>query len=118
MLASAKLTDDFQIVSPPKSKGRPKQKPRAVTAKRNQAIVMVEEDLEMHERQMSLLTVYELLDGDPIYKLTHEKLLQFKEFLFATKPKPPIAHEIAKLPPHKTTDATRRSDANLPHPTI
>ncbi|EEY58905.1 uncharacterized protein PITG_11904 [Phytophthora infestans T30-4] len=79
MLASAKLTDDFQIVSPPKSKGRPKQKPRAVTAKRNQAIVMVEEDLEMHERQMSLLTVYELLDGDPIYKLTHEKLLQFKE---------------------------------------
>ncbi|KAI9983727.1 hypothetical protein PInf_007794 [Phytophthora infestans] len=70
---------------------------------------MVEEDLEMHERQMSLLTVYELLDGDPIYKLTHEKLLQFKEFLFATKPKPPIAHEIAKLPPHKTTDATRRT---------
>ncbi|KAI9984438.1 hypothetical protein PInf_005786 [Phytophthora infestans] len=99
MLASAKLTDDFQIVSPPKSKRRPKQKPRAVTAKRNQAIVMVEEDLEMHERQMSLLTVYELLDGDPIYKLTHEKLLQFKELLFATKPKPPIAHEIAKLPP-------------------
>ncbi|KAI9979812.1 hypothetical protein PInf_027829 [Phytophthora infestans] len=72
---------------------------------------MVEEDLEMHERQMSLLTVHELLDGDPIYKLTHEKLLQFKEFLFATKPKPPIAHEIAKLPPHKTTDATRRNFA-------
>ncbi|ETM53708.1 hypothetical protein L914_02841, partial [Phytophthora nicotianae] len=101
MLALANLTDDFQIMSPPKTKGRPKQKPRAVKAKWNQTIAMVQEDLDMHERQMSLLTVYELLDGEPVYKSTHEKLLQFKEFLFANKPKPPIAHEISKLPPIK-----------------
>ncbi|ETO63378.1 hypothetical protein F444_18879 [Phytophthora nicotianae P1976] len=101
MLALANLTDDFQIMSPPKTKGRPKQKPRAVKAKWNQTIAMVQEDLDMHERQMSLLTVYELLDGEPVYKSTHEKLLQFKEFLLASKPKPPIAHEMSKLPPTK-----------------
>ncbi|ETP04501.1 hypothetical protein F441_18732 [Phytophthora nicotianae CJ01A1] len=101
MLALANLTDDFQIMSPPKTKGRPKQKPRAVKAKWNQTIAMAQEDLDMHERQMSLLTVYELLDGEPVYKSTHEKLLQFKEFLLASKPKPPIAHEMSKLPPTK-----------------
>eukprot|EP00644_Phytophthora_capsici_P011791 jgi/Phyca11/106187/e_gw1.12.470.1 len=78
-LALANLTDAFQIMSPPKSKGRPKQKPRVVKAKRNQTIAMVQEYLDMHERRMSLLTVYELLNGEPIYKSTHEKLLQFKE---------------------------------------
>jgi hypothetical protein len=40
-LALANLTEDFQIMSPPKSKGRPKQKSRAVKAKRNQAVAMV-----------------------------------------------------------------------------
>ncbi|POM61179.1 LOW QUALITY PROTEIN: hypothetical protein PHPALM_29844, partial [Phytophthora palmivora] len=55
-LALAILTDDFQIMSPPKARGRPKQKPRVVKAKRNQAIAMVQEDLVMHERQMNLLT--------------------------------------------------------------
>ncbi|KAG6587334.1 uncharacterized protein IUM83_02995 [Phytophthora cinnamomi] len=97
-LTLANVTDDFQIMSPPKSKGRPKQQPRTVKAKRNQAIAMVQEDLGMHELQMSLLTVYELLDGEPNYKLTHEKLQQFKEFVFANKLKSPIAHEITKLP--------------------
>jgi hypothetical protein len=52
----------------------------------------------MHERKMSLLTVYELLEGEPLYKSTHMKLLQFREFVFASKPKPPIVHEIKKLP--------------------
>ncbi|KAE8952957.1 hypothetical protein PR002_g32526, partial [Phytophthora rubi] len=100
-LALANLTDDFQIVSPPKARGRPKKNPQAVKAKRKQAVAMVQDDLDMHERQMSLLTVYELLDGVPTYKSSHETLLQFKQFMFASKPKPPIAHEIAKLPPTK-----------------
>ncbi|KAG6599751.1 uncharacterized protein IUM83_13219 [Phytophthora cinnamomi] len=97
-LTLANVTDYYQIMSPPKSKGRPKQKPRNVKAKRNQAIVMVQEDLGMHKRQMSLLTVYELLDGELNYKSTHEKLLQFEEFVFANKFPPPIAHDITKLP--------------------
>ncbi|GMF39202.1 unnamed protein product [Phytophthora fragariaefolia] len=114
-LALANLTEDFQILSSPKARGRPKQKSRAVKAKRNQAIAMVHNDLDMHERQMGLLTVYELLHGETTYKSTHEKLLQFNEFVLSNKPKAPIAHEIAKLPPHKTPYATRRGGANLPH---
>ncbi|GMF56100.1 unnamed protein product [Phytophthora fragariaefolia] len=99
-LVPANLTD-FEIVSPPRARGRLKQKPKAVKAKRKQTITMVQDDLDMHDRQMSLLSVRELLDGEPTYTSSHEKLLQFKQFMFSSRPKAPIAHEIAKLPPTK-----------------
>ncbi|POM63000.1 hypothetical protein PHPALM_27781 [Phytophthora palmivora] len=55
-LAVANLTDYFQIVRPPNTRGRPKQKPWAVKARQNQAVAM----------------------SEPTYKASHEKLLQLK----------------------------------------
>ncbi|GMF46049.1 unnamed protein product [Phytophthora fragariaefolia] len=100
-LSHANLSDDFRIVSPPKSRGRPKKKPQAVKAKRKHAVTLIQNDMDMHERNMSLLVVNDLLGGVPAYKSSHEKLLQFKQFMFTSRPKPPIAHELTKLPPTK-----------------
>ncbi|KAK1934612.1 Zinc finger SWIM domain-containing protein 3 [Phytophthora citrophthora] len=80
-LGLATLTNEFEIVSPPNARGRPKQKPAAVKSKRKQAIEMVQQNLDMHGREINLLT--------------------FQQFIFGSKPKPPIAHEIAKLPSTK-----------------
>ncbi|ETM53855.1 hypothetical protein F442_02805 [Phytophthora nicotianae P10297] len=90
--------DEFELQSSPKAKGRPKQKPKAVKAKRNMNIAMVQEDIVMNEKQLSLLSVFELLADDATFNSAQENILQFKLFIFAKKPKPPIAHEIMKLP--------------------
>ncbi|GMG18186.1 unnamed protein product [Phytophthora fragariaefolia] len=100
-LSHANLSDDFRIVSPPKSRGRSKKKPQAVKAKRKHAVTLIQNDWDMHERRMSLLVVNDLLGGVPTYKSSHEKLLQFKQFMFTSRPKSPIAHELTKLPPTK-----------------
>ncbi|GMF51901.1 unnamed protein product [Phytophthora fragariaefolia] len=100
-LPHANLSDDFRIMSPPKSRGRPKKKPQVVKAKREHTVTLIQNDLDIHERKMSLLVVIDLLGGAPTYKSSHEKLLQFKQFMFSSRPKPPIAHELTKPPPTK-----------------
>ncbi|ETN07553.1 hypothetical protein PPTG_13415 [Phytophthora nicotianae INRA-310] len=95
------LKSEFEILSPPRSKGRPKQKSRAVKAKRKKAVAMVQEDMAMHERQRNLATIREILKGAPTYESSHECILQFKAYHFDPKPKPPIAHRTALLPPTK-----------------
>ncbi|OWZ19923.1 LOW QUALITY PROTEIN: hypothetical protein PHMEG_0005748 [Phytophthora megakarya] len=52
----------------------------------------------MDRNKSNLLTVYEILQNIPTYKSCGEKLLQFYEYLFGSKPKAPIAHELSKLP--------------------
>ncbi|KAE9137962.1 hypothetical protein PF005_g12213 [Phytophthora fragariae] len=90
--------DAFELESPPKTKGRPKQKPKVVKARRNQVIAMIQEDLEMHDKQLSLLSLYKVLENNPTFNSSREKLIQFKPFTFLNKQKPPIAHEISRLP--------------------
>ncbi|ETI31934.1 hypothetical protein F443_21166 [Phytophthora nicotianae P1569] len=93
--------DEFEIQSPPRAKGRPRQKPKVVKAKRNLNIAMVQEDLEMHEKQRNLNSVFELLSEDATCNASYETTVQFKLLNFERKPKPPIAYEIAKLPASK-----------------
>ncbi|KAE9169284.1 hypothetical protein PF004_g28229 [Phytophthora fragariae] len=100
-VALREATGDFVLESPPKPRGRPKQKTRAVKAKRSENAARVEEDVNMHENGLSLVSAYELLEENPTFNSTHEKLLQFKLFVFVGKQKPPIAHEITKLPTNK-----------------
>ncbi|ETP05260.1 hypothetical protein F441_18101 [Phytophthora nicotianae CJ01A1] len=101
---SVDLTDvnaEFALKIPPKPRGRPKQKPKAAKAKRNLTIAMVQEEMTMHECNMNLEKVRELLDNHPTSLSSSETLLQFNVFKFLTKPKPPIAYEISKLPATK-----------------
>ncbi|KAF1789098.1 hypothetical protein GQ600_10176 [Phytophthora cactorum] len=53
--------------------GRPKQKPKAAKQAESDNY-MVEEDVEMHENQLNLLTVYEILQGNPTFISSHETL--------------------------------------------
>ncbi|KUG01823.1 hypothetical protein AM587_10004481 [Phytophthora nicotianae] len=92
---------EFALQIPPKPRGRPKQKPKAAKAKRNLTIAMVQEDMTMHVCNMNLEKVRELLDNHPTFLSSSETLLQFNVFKFLTKPKPPIAYEISKLPATK-----------------
>ncbi|KAF1792825.1 hypothetical protein GQ600_5082 [Phytophthora cactorum] len=62
---------------------------------------MVQEDLKVHENQLSLISVYELLSDTTNFNSCQDKILQFKLFVYAKKPKPPITYEIAKLPRSK-----------------
>ncbi|ETL25748.1 hypothetical protein L916_20447, partial [Phytophthora nicotianae] len=62
---------------------------------------MVQEDLEMHEKQRNLNSVFELLSEDATCNASYETTVQFKLLNFERKPKPPIAYEIAKLPASK-----------------
>ncbi|ETP33417.1 hypothetical protein F442_18071 [Phytophthora nicotianae P10297] len=92
---------EFALKIPPKPRGRPKQMPKAVKAKRNLTIEMAQEDMTMHECNMNLEKVRELLDNHPTLLSSSETLLQFNVFKFLTKPKPPIVYEISKLPATK-----------------
>ncbi|ETO60643.1 hypothetical protein F444_21185 [Phytophthora nicotianae P1976] len=62
---------------------------------------MVQEDLEMHEKQRNLNSVFELLSEDATCNASYETTVQFKLLNFERKPKPPIAYEFAKLPASK-----------------
>jgi hypothetical protein len=93
--------DDFELQSPPKARGRPKEKPKAAKAKRNLGIALVREDIEMHEKQLNLLPVEQIMAGSPTFHSSHEVFLEFKPFVFQKKPKPPTAYQIGKLPTGK-----------------
>ncbi|KAF4147330.1 hypothetical protein GN958_ATG03452 [Phytophthora infestans] len=92
---------EFELQSPPKSKGRPKQNLKAVKGKRKLITTLVQEDMEMTRKKMHLGTLDEILVGDASYVSTADKVMQFKLFTFFTKVKPPIAHEISQLPASK-----------------
>ncbi|EGZ30737.1 hypothetical protein PHYSODRAFT_404676, partial [Phytophthora sojae] len=74
-VALREATSDFGLESPPRPRGRPKQKTRAVKAKRSENAARVEEDV--NEDGLSLISAYELLEDNPTFNSTHEKLLQF-----------------------------------------
>ncbi|RLN88115.1 hypothetical protein BBJ28_00019684 [Nothophytophthora sp. Chile5] len=93
--------ENFDLQSPPKARGRPKQKPKAVKAKRSLVTAMVQEDSDMHEMQLNLQTVADILTESPTYASSAATLKRFKVFVFIKKPRAPIPHEIAKLPATK-----------------
>ncbi|GMF15528.1 unnamed protein product [Phytophthora fragariaefolia] len=69
----AYANDEFELESPPKSKGRTKQKPKAVKARRNRVIAMIQEVLEMHDKQLSILSLYEVLENKPTFNWSYEQ---------------------------------------------
>ncbi|KAF4030496.1 hypothetical protein GN244_ATG17707 [Phytophthora infestans] len=105
-LLSVDPTTDFDIASPVRPRGRPKQKPKAKKAKKSIAIEMARDDSDMHERRLSLNSIKEALSGEATYESAGQLLNQFKQFVFDRRPKPPIAHNASQLPPGKPiTDA-------------
>ncbi|GMF58634.1 unnamed protein product [Phytophthora fragariaefolia] len=94
--------EDFDVEPPPQSRGRPKAKPAVVKAKRNLAILMANDASEMHNMNLSLKTVSDILSGEPTFNPAASTLKRFRQFMFDKKPKPPIAWELNKLPSAKT----------------
>lgn len=88
---------DFDIASPQRVRGRPKQKPKAKKAKKNLQIEMAREDSDMHDLQLSLASVLDVINGEPTYASSAAMLKHFKLFAFDKKPKAPVAHMMSKL---------------------
>ncbi|ETI34850.1 hypothetical protein F443_18727 [Phytophthora nicotianae P1569] len=91
---------DFNVMSPPRPRGRPRQKPKAKKAKRNISIRMATEDSEMFEKELNLSTIAETLDVDADYS-TMQILRCFKLYHFEKRQKPPTAYELCNIPPGK-----------------
>ncbi|KUG00494.1 hypothetical protein AM587_10000132 [Phytophthora nicotianae] len=91
---------DFNVMSPPRPRGRPRQKPKAKKAKRNISIWMATEDSEMFEKQLNLSTIAGTLDVDADYS-TMQILRCFKLYHFEKRQKPPTAYELCNIPPGK-----------------
>ncbi|KAF4038782.1 hypothetical protein GN244_ATG09118 [Phytophthora infestans] len=100
-LHSVNPTTDFDIASPVRPRGRPKQKPKAKKDKKSIAIEMTRDDSDMHERRLSLNSIKEALSGEATYESAGQLLNQFKQSVFDRRPKPPIAHSASQLPPGK-----------------
>ncbi|KAE9358028.1 hypothetical protein PF008_g2882 [Phytophthora fragariae] len=47
---------------------------------------MIQEDLEMHDKQLSLRSLYEVLENNSTFNSSREKLIQFNQFTFLNKP--------------------------------
>lgn len=69
---------EFELQNPPKPRGGPKQKAKAVKAKRNLAIEMAQDDMTLHECNMNLEKVRELLDNHPTFLKNRSPLLRMK----------------------------------------
>ncbi|GMF59713.1 unnamed protein product [Phytophthora fragariaefolia] len=118
-------TADFEISSPLRPRGRPKQKSKAKKAKRNLSIQIADDDSILHDKRLSLAIIPDILSHESNDTARAENLMQFKLFVFERKIKPLIAHVIAKLPASKplrepsdisrisARDLLRRSDAKV-----
>ncbi|GMF19643.1 unnamed protein product [Phytophthora fragariaefolia] len=118
-------TADFEIASPLRPRGRPKQKSKVKKAKRNLSVQIVNDDSILHDKQLSLAIIPETLSHESNYTSCAEKRMQFKLIVFERKMKPTITHVIAKLPASNpllepsdisrilTRDLLRRSDAKV-----
>ncbi|GMF38420.1 unnamed protein product [Phytophthora fragariaefolia] len=93
--------DDFEISSPPRSRGRPKAKRNAVKKTRNLAIAMAKEDSEMHNKGLSITSLAQQVAHEPTFTSAAANIQQFKLLVFEKRPKPPVAIERVKLPPTK-----------------
>ncbi|KAF4137075.1 hypothetical protein GN958_ATG07413 [Phytophthora infestans] len=93
--------DDFDIVSPPRSRGRPKEKPKVAHAKRNIEIAMARENSLMYSHDLSLQTVAPMQNDAMSYESAGSVLTKFKVFVVSKKAKAPVARETIRLPPSK-----------------
>ncbi|OWZ12660.1 hypothetical protein PHMEG_00014139 [Phytophthora megakarya] len=87
----------FEVASPPRSRGRPKQTPRAKKSARNKAISDAEEDSELYSLNISLANVQDVVNNQPTYASAADLLSRFKLIDFAKKLKAPTAHKISAL---------------------
>ncbi|KAG3233765.1 hypothetical protein PI124_g21165 [Phytophthora idaei] len=92
----------FEISSPIRARGRPKQKAKVNKAKKSTSIRMAKADSILHDKQLSLQTISDIVWHDTTYTNCAELLRQFQVFVFEKKMKPPVAHIIANLPTTKS----------------
>ncbi|KAF1782153.1 hypothetical protein GQ600_20363 [Phytophthora cactorum] len=90
----------FEISSPIRARGRPKQKAKVNKAKKCTSIRMAKADSILHDKQLSLQTISDIVWHDTTYTNCAELLRQFQ--VFEKKMKPPVAHIIANLPTTKS----------------
>ncbi|KAF4041443.1 hypothetical protein GN244_ATG06298 [Phytophthora infestans] len=50
-------SDAFDVASPPRSRGRPKTKPKAARKEQNLAVLMTKDGSEMHSKNMTIATL-------------------------------------------------------------
>ncbi|KAG3091823.1 hypothetical protein PI124_g16925 [Phytophthora idaei] len=58
-LVSVNLCTNFEISSPVRTRGRPKQKPKVKKAKKSIAIELARDDSNVHQMQLSLNSIKE-----------------------------------------------------------
>eukprot|EP00644_Phytophthora_capsici_P019234 jgi/Phyca11/132979/e_gw1.284.6.1 len=102
-LATLQLAQDsdFEIASPPRSRGRPKQSAKAKKGVRSKAVARVQVDSEMYASQLSLANLQYTFDNQPTYDSAAALISRFELFEFTKSPKAPIARMLATLPPAK-----------------
>ncbi|GMF24034.1 unnamed protein product [Phytophthora fragariaefolia] len=101
----------FEISSPPRSRGRPKQTAKTKKTSRNKAVTMAADDSDMFALNLSLENVQVAVNNQPFYTSSASLLTRFKMFEIATKSRPPIAHKVSSLSASKQVtrnDAIRR----------
>ncbi|ETI29797.1 hypothetical protein F443_23087 [Phytophthora nicotianae P1569] len=98
-----KPDDDFEIASPVRPRGRPKQKASAKKAKKNREISDIHHDSNMFHMNLNLSVLTTLLREDHTFNSSEKTLREYRLFVFEKKQsKQPIAHRKSKLPTKKT----------------
>ncbi|ETN05140.1 hypothetical protein PPTG_14804 [Phytophthora nicotianae INRA-310] len=93
--------DVFEVASPPRSRGRPKQAARSKKEARRKNVQTVQDDSNLYAANLSLANVQDAVEGEPTYKESAAILSRFKLFEFSKKPRAPVAHNKLSLPPAK-----------------
>ncbi|GMF29188.1 unnamed protein product [Phytophthora fragariaefolia] len=87
----------FEISSPPRSRGRPKQTAKTKKPSRNKAVTMAADDSDMLALNLSLENVQVAVNNQPSYTSSATLLTRFKMFEIAKKSRQPIAHKVSSL---------------------
>ncbi|ETO99761.1 hypothetical protein F441_22819 [Phytophthora nicotianae CJ01A1] len=99
--------DVFEVASPPRSRGRPKQAARSKKEARRKNVQTVQDDSNLYAANLSLANVQDAVEGEPTYKESAAILSRFKLFEFSKKPRAPVAHNKLSLSPAKNITPVR-----------
>lgn len=86
----------YALKSPQRSRGRPKQTPKARKAKNNASLALARDAVTMHQEQLSFVTVQQILSDEVTYRLAAELLRKFSIHPIPKGTKTPKAFEASK----------------------
>ncbi|ETN18489.1 hypothetical protein PPTG_04081 [Phytophthora nicotianae INRA-310] len=99
---SAEAIEHFEIASPVRPRGRPKQQTSAKKAKKNREITHVHHDSNMHHMQIDISVLSTIPREDHTFNSAEKILRKYRLFEIEKKQnKQLIAHRKNKLPPKK-----------------